>query len=86
MLLVGRGGGKFDERAVELGVDQSFWSWNAKFADLDNDGWQDIYVGNGFNFGKEIHSNIFFHNQGGRRGELPLVLRRRGRGMGRRVG
>lgn len=24
------------------------WAWGAKFADLNNDGWQDLYVGNGF--------------------------------------
>lgn len=67
-LLLGDGE-RFVERAVEYGVDSSFWSWNAKAADLDNDGWQDIYVGNGFHFGDnfyEIQENILYRNLQGR--------------------
>jgi len=48
-----------------MGVTSSFWSWNAKAADLDNDGWQDIYVGNGFHFGDsfyEVQPNVMFRN------------------------
>ena len=66
-LLINNGTG-FDEQAEAVGVASSFWSWNAKAADLDNDGWQDIYVGNGFHFGEnfyEIQSNIMFRNQAG---------------------
>ena len=29
-------------------VSMARWAWGAKFADLNNDGWQDLYVGNGF--------------------------------------
>ena len=67
-----RSGEKFIERAQELGVDSSFWSWNAKAADLDNDGWQDIYVGNGFHFGDnfyEIQENVMYQNIEGQRFE-----------------
>ena len=70
-LLMGAGG-RFVERGVELGVESSFWSWNAKAADLDNDSWQDIYVGNGFHFGDsfyEVQENILFHNIEGERFE-----------------
>ena len=63
-LLLGSADGYVD-RAEELGVDSSFWSWNAQAADLDNDGWQDIYVGNGFHFGDnfyEIQRNVLYRN------------------------
>ena len=59
---------KFIESAENYGVGSSYWSWNAKAADLDSDGWQDIYVGNGFHFGDsfyEIQENILFHNVNG---------------------
>ncbi|MBT8443587.1 MAG: CRTAC1 family protein, partial [Gammaproteobacteria bacterium] len=70
-LLLGGSAG-FTDQAEALGVTSSFWSWNAKAADLDNDGWQDIYVGNGFHFGEnffEIQDNILFRNDGGQRFE-----------------
>ncbi len=60
---------RFVEQAEDFGVTSSYWSWNAKAADLDNDGWQDIYVGNGFHFGDnfyEIQENILFHNINGK--------------------
>ena len=69
MLLIRNTDGSLSEKAAEFGVDKSFWSWNAKAADLDNDEWQDLYVGNGYEFGtanNEIHSNVFFHNQMGK--------------------
>ena len=24
------------------------WAWGSKFADLNNDGWEDLYVANGY--------------------------------------
>ena len=69
VLLIGDGK-SFSERAVEWGVSESFWSWNARAADLDNDTWQDIYVGNGFHFGDsfyEIQENVAFRNENGQR-------------------
>ena len=68
VLLLNRGQ-RFVEAGRDRGVNSSFWSWNAKAADLDNDGWQDIYVGNGFHFGDsfyEIQPNVLFHNQAGK--------------------
>ena len=37
----------FENRAMAAGVDATGWSWSAKFGDLDNDGFLDIYVVNG---------------------------------------
>jgi len=68
-LMLGTAEGNFIDVTEEMGVSESYWSWNSKAADLDNDGWQDIYVGNGYGYGdkkREIHSNIFFHNQQGK--------------------
>ena len=31
-----------------LEVTMARWAWGAKFVDLNNDGWEDIYVANGF--------------------------------------
>ena len=75
-LLVGSVADGFENRAVAGGVDASGWSWSAKFADLDNDGLQDLYVVNGMysedSFGhlpgaELIEQNQVFHNQGGGR-------------------
>jgi len=54
--------GKYIDVAKELKVLSSEWSWNAKIADLDNDSWQDIYIGNGWLASNEVTSNVFFHN------------------------
>ena len=42
------GDGKFADVGKQLGVSGGRWAWSSKFADLDNDGWQDIVVANGF--------------------------------------
>ena len=56
------------ESAKKLGIDSSYWSWHAGAADLDNDGWNDVYVGNGFHFGDgfyEVQPNRMFQNNQG---------------------
>ena len=71
-VLLMKSGDQFVDQGEAFGVDSSFWSWNAKAADLDIDGWQDIYVGNGFHFGDsiyEIQPNVMFHNIDGKRFE-----------------
>ena len=68
-LLLANKEGKFIDVTESYGIGKSYWSWNAKWADLDNDGWQDVYIGNGYGFGgsqREVHSNVFFHNQAGK--------------------
>jgi hypothetical protein len=40
--------GRFAEEAGGHGLDATGWSWSAKFGDLDQDGFLDLYVVNGF--------------------------------------
>ena len=94
VLLVGSAAGGFENRAGERGVDASGWSWSAKFADLDNDGLQDLYVVNGMyserSFGhlpgaELVERNQAFRNEGGgrfrRAAEWGLGSTAGGRGM-----
>lgn len=46
-LQLNRGGGRFSEIGFLAGVEATDWSWAPLFADLDNDGWQDLFVTNG---------------------------------------
>lgn len=39
--------GTFSEIGQLAGVYATDWSWSALFADLDNDGWKDIFISNG---------------------------------------
>lgn len=41
------------------GVSTTDWSWGPLFADLDNDGWKDIFIANGTR--REINNKDFFH-------------------------
>ncbi len=66
--------GAWRDKAYDLQIDSSGWSWSGKFGDLDNDGWQDLYVVNGM-IAKDlfahlpekelIESNMLFHNRYG---------------------
>ena len=53
----------FDEDQMEI----TEWSWNAKFADLDHNRWQDLYVVNGFLLNRFNGSNQAFAGVGGGR-------------------
>jgi hypothetical protein len=46
-LQLNRGMGKFSEIGYLAGVFATDWSWSPLFADLDNDGWKDLYITNG---------------------------------------
>jgi hypothetical protein len=47
-LLENLGDGTFEDRSVDLGVTMGRWAWGSLFTDINNDGWQDLYVTNGF--------------------------------------
>jgi len=66
VLLQGSSEGVFQDIGEEKDVREGLWGWNAKFADPDNDEWQDIYVATGF-MGEFLYtqSNVFFHSYGG---------------------
>ena len=39
---------RYLNQAGSLNVERGGWSWGAKFGDLNNDGWQDLYLTNGY--------------------------------------
>jgi len=66
VLLQGTPDMTFQDISKEAKVETAEWSWNARFADLDNDEWQDLYVVNGVLITQEFATNNFFHNQQGK--------------------
>jgi hypothetical protein len=46
-LQLNRGRGRFSEIGYLAGIHATDWSWAPLFADLDNDGWKDLFVTNG---------------------------------------
>jgi uncharacterized membrane protein YraQ (UPF0718 family) len=66
LLLSGQPDHTFQDVSKETSISTAEWSWNARFADLDNDEWQDLYVVNGVPITQEFASNNFFHNQNGK--------------------
>ena len=47
-LLRNRGQARFDDITNPVAEGFAGWAWGAKFADLNNDGWEDLYVANGY--------------------------------------
>jgi ASPIC and UnbV/FG-GAP-like repeat len=47
-LLRNIGDGTFEDVTVKANANPPGWFWGASFADFDNDGWQDLYVANGW--------------------------------------
>ena len=47
-LQLNNGNGTYSEVAQLAGVARTDWSWAPLFADLDNDGWKDLMITNGF--------------------------------------
>jgi len=46
-LFANSGDGTFKDVSLEAGVTMGRWAWGSNFADLNNDGWDDIVVANG---------------------------------------
>ena len=40
--------GRFVDSSLAAGVTNGGWAWSSALADLNNDGWQDIVVANGY--------------------------------------
>ena len=70
ILLENDGSGKFIDTSNQKDVHYGAWSWAGKFADLDKDGWQDIYIANGAVYasfvGPTTHTpNMYYQNRNG---------------------
>jgi len=66
VLLLPDGEGKFIDKAEQYHLDVGGWAWNAKFADLDNDEWLDIYIVNSTLRRAITTSNFFYQNLQGK--------------------
>jgi hypothetical protein len=66
-LLLAPGTRRYRDATAHFGVAHGGWSWNARFADLDNDTWQDLFVAQGTRLRFGATSNLFYRNDGGRR-------------------
>ena len=47
-LFRGLGEGRFEEVSSSAGVERGRWAWSSDAVDLDNDGYEDLYVANGY--------------------------------------
>ncbi len=47
-LFANRGDGQFEDQTEHAGVEMGRWSWGSRFLDFNNDGYEDMYVPNGF--------------------------------------
>lgn len=47
-LFINSGNGTFKDLSLESGTNMGRWAWGSRFADINNDGLQDILVANGF--------------------------------------
>jgi hypothetical protein len=61
------GGKKFQDVSKETGVDQMFATMGCNFADFDNDGYLDFYLGTGDPYLETIIPNRMFRNLAGKR-------------------
>jgi len=61
------GGGRFRDVAPEVGLDRAILTMGSNYGDFDNDGWLDVYLGNGAPSFAALLPNKAFRNDGGRR-------------------
>ena len=50
-----QGNGKFRDVSLQASVARGRWAWGAPFVDINNDGWEDLIVANGFVTHKDTH-------------------------------
>lgn len=48
VLQINNGDGTFSEVAQLYGISNTDWSWSSLFTDFDNDGYQDLFISNGY--------------------------------------
>src|SRR4029453_970089 len=60
------GGGKFDEVSDQLGG-ENYWPWGPSVADLNADGWQDVFIASSMNYPFRYGINsVLLNNRGAR--------------------
>lgn len=47
-LLRNQGDGTFADHSAPAGIEMGRWAWGTNFVDLNNDGWEDVVVANGY--------------------------------------
>ena len=52
-MLKNNGDGTFTDASDETGIEMGRWAWNSNFVDMNNDGWEDLIVSNGYLTGDE---------------------------------
>lgn len=52
-LFANQGDGSFEDYGSRAGVAMGRWSWGSIFSDFNNDGWEDLFVANGFVTGRK---------------------------------
>jgi hypothetical protein len=54
-LFSNQGDGSFRDVSLDAGVTMGRWAWSSVFADINNDGWDDLLVANGYVTGSDPH-------------------------------
>jgi len=49
------GNGTFSDVTLQAGVEMGRWAWSSQFADLNNDGYEDLFIQNGYITGADLH-------------------------------
>ncbi len=52
-MLKNNGDGTFSDISEAAGIEMGRWAWSSNFVDINNDGWEDLIVANGFLTGDE---------------------------------
>ncbi len=62
--------GRYEVRDGDLGLPHTYWSWNARFVDLDLDGVPELPIGNGYlgegPFPGNVHPDVLLRREGER--------------------